>query len=156
MNKNSYIAEGYNAVTPSLAFKGTSEAIEWYKNVFGANEKMRMEGPNKKVMHAELTIGDSIIFLAEEDPQFNNKSPKTLGGNSMKLYVYLPDVDATIKKAKENRAKVIKPAEDQFYGDRCGLIEDPFGYEWSIATHVKEVSEKEMKKAMEEMAHQNA
>ena len=156
MNKNSYIAEGYNAVTPSLAFKGTSEAIEWYKNVFGAKEKMRMEGPDKKVMHAELTIGDSIIFLAEEDPQYNNKSPKTLGGNSMKLYVYTPDVDATIKKAKENRAKVIKPAEDQFYGDRCGLIEDPFGYEWSIATHVREVSEKEMKKAMEEMAHQHA
>ena len=156
MNKNSYIAEGYNAVTPSLAFKGTSEAIEWYKNVFGAKEKMRMEGPDKKVMHAELTMGDSIIFLAEEDPQYNNKSPKTLGGNSMKLYVYTPDVDATIKKAKENRAKVIKPAEDQFYGDRCGLIEDPFGYEWSIATHVREVSEKEMKKAMEEMAHQHA
>jgi PhnB protein len=156
MKKNSYIAEGYNAVTPSLAFKGTSEAIEWYKSVFGANEKMRMEGPDKKVMHAELTIGDSIIFLAEEDPQYNNKSPKTLGGNSMKLYVYTPDVDATIKKARENRAKVIKPAEDQFYGDRCGLIEDPFGYEWSIATHVREVSEKEMKKAMEEMAHQHA
>ncbi|HEV8282757.1 MAG TPA: VOC family protein [Chitinophagaceae bacterium] len=156
MNKNSYIAEGYNAVTPSLAFKGTSEAIEWYKNVFGAKEKMRMEGPDKKVMHAELTIGDSIIFLAEEDPQYNNKSPKTLGGNSMKLYVYTPDVDATIKKAEENRAKLIKPAEDQFYGDRCGLIEDPFGYEWSIATHVRDVSEKEMKKAMEEMAHQHA
>jgi PhnB protein len=156
MKKNSYIAEGYNAVTPSLAFKGTSEAIEWYKNVFGAKEKSRMQGPDKKVMHAELTIGDSIIFLAEEDPQFNNKSPKTVGGNSMKLYVYTPDVDATIKKAKENRAKVIKPAEDQFYGDRCGLIEDPFGYEWSIATHVRDVSEKEMKKAMEEMAHQHA
>jgi PhnB protein len=156
MKQNSYIAEGYNAVTPSLAFKGTSEAIEWYKNVFGAKEKSRMQGPDKKVMHAELTIGDSIIFLAEEDPQFNNKSPKTVGGNSMKLYVYTPDVDATIKKAKENRAKVIKPAEDQFYGDRCGLIEDPFGYEWSIATHVRDVSEKEMKKAMEEMAHQHA
>ena len=156
MSKNVYIAEGYNAVTPSLAFKGTSEAIDWYKNVFGAKEKVRMEGPGKKVMHAELTIGDSIIFLAEEDPQYNNKSPKTLGGNSMKLYVYTPDVDATIKKAKENKAKVIKPAEDQFYGDRCGLIEDPFGYEWSIATHVRDVSEKEMKKAMEEMAHQHA
>jgi len=152
MTKTSYIAEGYNAVTPSLAFKGTSEAIEWYKNVFGAKEKMRMEGPDKKVMHAELTIGDSIIFLAEEDPQYNNKGPRTLGGNSMKLYVYTPDVDATVKKAKENRAKVVKPAEDQFYGDRCALIEDPFGYEWSLATHVRDVSEKEMKKAMEEMA----
>ena len=156
MKKNSYIAEGYNAVTPSLAFKGTDEAIEWYKNVFGAQEKLRMEGPDKKIMHAELSIGDSIIFLAEENPQFNNKGPKTVGGNSMTLYVYSPDVDATIKKATDNRAKVIKAAEDQFYGDRCGQIEDPFGYAWTIATHVKDVSPAEMKKAMDEMAHEHA
>jgi PhnB protein len=156
MKKESYIAEGYNTITPSLAFKGTDTAIEWYKNVFGAKEKMRMEDPGKKVLHAELTIGDSIIFLAEEDPKMNNKGPKTVGGNSMTLYVYTPDVDATIKKARDNRAKVIMAAADMFYGDRVGHIEDPFGYAWTIATHVKDVSEKEAKKAMEEMAHEPA
>ena len=144
MNKKSYIPEGYNAVIPALAFHGADAAIKWYKNVFNANERMRFENPDKTVAHAELGLGDSVIMLAEENVEFN-KSPQTLKGNSVNLCVYVPDVDATIKKAV-----------DQFYGDRSGRIEDPFGYLWIISTHVKDVSQEEMKKAMDAMAHEHA
>jgi uncharacterized glyoxalase superfamily protein PhnB len=156
MKKTSYIAEGYNAITPSLAFQGAGAAITWYKSVFGAEERMRMDAPDKTILHAELKIGDSLLFLADENPQYNNKSPKRTNGNSITLYVYVPDVDATVKKAQANNARLIQAPEDMFYGDRCGRIEDPFGYEWTVATHVKDVSEVEMKKAMEKMAHEHA
>lgn len=153
MAKVSYIPKGYHNVTPSLAFKGADAAILWYKNVLGAKEKMRMEGPDKKIMHAEVAIGDSMIFLAEENPQYKNKSAKTTNGNSVSLHVYVEDVDDTIKKAVQNGATLTMPATDQFYGDRCGSIDDPFGYTWVLATHVKDVSEKEMNQKAEEMAH---
>jgi len=155
MNKNSYIPEGYNAVIPALAFKGADAAIKWYVNVLGAKEKMRFNSPDGTVAHAEITIGGNVIMLSEENPQFNS-SPKTLKGNSVNLCIYVPDVDAAIKKAVDSKAKLIKPAEDQFYGDRSGRIEDPFGYLWIISTHVKDVSEDEMKKAMDEMAQEHA
>ena len=153
MAKVSYIPKGYHNVTPSLAFKGADAAILWYKNVLGAKEKMRMEGPDKKIMHAEVAIGDSMIFLAEENPQYKIKSAKTTNGNSVSLHVYVEDVDDTIKKAVQNGATLTMPATDQFYGDRCGSIDDPFGYTWVLATHVKDVSEKEMNQKAEEMAH---
>jgi PhnB protein len=154
MNKNSYIPEGYNAVIPALAFKGADAAIKWYKNVFDAKEKMRFDNPDGTVAHAEITVGDCVIMLSEENPEYN-RSPKTLNGNSVNLCIYVPDVDATIKKAIDSKAKLIKPAEDQFYGDRSGRFEDPFGYLWIVATHVKDVSEEDMKKAMDEMMHSN-
>jgi PhnB protein len=153
MNKNDYAPKGYNTVMPALAFKGTDAAIKWYVNIFNAKEKMRMENPDKTIGHAEILIGDSLLFLSEENPQFN-KTPKITGGNSISLYVYMPDVDAVIKKAKDNGAKITMEAEDMFYGDRVGHLEDPFGYEWTIATHVKEVSEKEMQQKMKEMQQQ--
>ncbi len=155
MNKVSYLPEGYNSVIPALAFHGADAAIKWYVSVFGAKEKMRFNSPDGAIAHAEITIGDNVIMVAEENPQFN-RSPKTLKGNSVNLFVYVPDVDATIKKAVDNKAKLIKPAEDQFYGDRVGRLEDPFGYLWIVSTHVKDVSEQEMKKAMDEMAHEPA
>ena len=155
MNKKSYIPEGYNAVIPALTFKGADAAIKWYKNVFNAKEKMRFDSPDGTVAHAEIALDDNVIMLSEENLQFNS-SPKTLKGNSVNLCIYVPDVDATIKKAVDNKAKLIKPAEDQFYGDRSGRIEDPFGYLWIIATHVKDVSQEEMKKAMDEMAQEHA
>lgn len=155
MNKVSFMPEGYNAVIPALAFHGAEAAIRWYVNVFGAKEKMRFTNPDGTIAHAEITIGDNVIMLAEENPEFN-RSPKTLKGNSVNLWIYVPDVDTTIKKAVDNKAKLIKPAEDQFYGDRLGRIEDPFGYLWIVSTHVKDVSEQEMKNAMEEMAHEHA
>lgn len=155
MAKTSYIPEGYNAVIPALAFQGADAAIKWYVNVFGAKQKMRFDNPDGTVAHAELTLGGNVIMLSEENPEFNS-TPKTLKGNSVNLCVYVPDVDAIIKKAVDNKAKLVKPAEDQFYGDRSGRIEDPFGYLWVISTHVKDVSEGEMKKAMDRMAHEHA
>jgi PhnB protein len=155
MNKVSYIPQGYNAVIPALAFKGTDAAIKWYVNVFGAKEKMRFDNPDGTIAHAEITIGDNVIMLAEENPEYNS-SPKTLKGNSVNICIYLPDVDAVIKKATANGANLIMPVEDQFYGDRSGRIEDPFGYRWIIATHIKDVSEEEMKKAKREMQHEHA
>ena len=153
MTKTSYIPNGYHNVTPSLAFKGAHEALVWYKNVFGAKEKMRMDGPDKKIMHAELVIGDSMIFLAEENPQMKNKTPQSSNGNSVSLHLYVEDIDGTIKKAVQNGATLTMPASDMFYGDRVGCIDDPYGYTWVLATHVKDVSEKEMNKKAEEMAH---
>src|SRR5215471_3663729 len=144
MNKNSFIPQGYNAVTPALAFKGADAAISWYKTIFGAKERMRFENPDKTIAHAELTIGESVIMLSEENPDYN-QSPKTLNGNSVNLFVYVPDVDATIKKAENNKALVIQAAKNEFYGDRSARIEDPFGYRWIISTHVRDVSEAEMK-----------
>jgi PhnB protein len=155
MNKNAYIPEGYSAIIPALAFKGADAAIKWYKNVFNAKERMRFDNPDGTIAHAEIEIDNNVVMLSEENLQFNS-SPKTLNGNSVNLCVYVPDVDATIKKAVDNKAKLIKPAEDQFYGDRSGRIEDPFGYLWIIATHVKDVSAEEMKKAMSEMAQEHA
>jgi PhnB protein len=153
MEKTSFIPKGYNAVMPSLAFKGADAAITWYKNVFGAKEKARMEGPDKKIMHAELDINGSVIFLADDDPKYKTTTPQVTNGNSIKLYGYVQDIDNTIKKAVQNGASLVMPAEDMFYGDRVGCIDDPFGYTWVLATHIKDVSEKEMYKKMEEMAN---
>ena len=150
MNKYSYIPEGYNAVIPALAFKGADAAINWYVNVFDAKEKMRLDNPDKTVAHAELIIGDSVIMLSEENPQYNNKTPKSVNGNSISLHVYVEDVDDTIKKAVQNGATLLMAPMDMFYGDRVGNIEDPFGYSWVLATHIKTVPEAEMRKKAEE------
>src|ERR1051326_1607015 len=151
MAKNSYIPEGYSAITPSLMFKGTEAAITWYQNVFGAKEKMRMDGPDKKIMHAELKIGDSLIFLGEDNPQSKTKLPSEANGNTISLYIYLPNVNETIKKATQNGAKLVMASQDMFYGDRVGCIEDPFGYTWVIATHIKDVPENEAHRLAEQM-----
>jgi len=153
MNKASYQPNGYNAVIPALAFRGADAAIKWYGSVLGTTEKMRLSMPDGSIAHAEISLGDSVIMVSEENPQYN-KSPKTLNGNSINLFIYVPDVDSVIKKATDNGAKLLMPATDQFYGDRSGRIEDPFGYIWIISTHVKDVSEEEMKKAMNEMMAQ--
>ena len=156
MNKYSYIPEGYNAVSPALAFRGTDAAIKWYVNNLGAKEKMRFNAPDGTIAHAEITIGDDVIMLAEENLQYN-RSPQTLKGNSVNLCVYVQDVDAVVKKATSNGAKLLMPVKDEFYGDRSGRIEDPYGYVWIIATHFKDVTQAEMKKAMDEMmSHQPA
>ena len=156
MAKISYIPKGYHNVTPSLSFNGTDAAIIWYKNVFGAKERMRMDGPDRKIMHAEMTIGDSVIFLAEETPQMKNKTPQSTNGNSVTLHVYVEDIDETVKKAVQNGASLTMPAQDMFYGDRVGCVDDPFGYTWVLATHVKDVSETEMRRKAEEMAKEHA
>jgi len=154
MAKVSYIPKGYNAVIPALAFKGANTALKWYLNVFNAREKMRMDAPDGTIAHAEITIDNNVIMISEENSQYNS-TPKTLGGNSINLCVYVPDVDAVIKKGVANGARLIAEPKDEFYGDRSGRFEDPFGYVWIVSTHIKDVSEQEMHKKMQEMAAHN-
>lgn len=151
MNKVSYIPKEYHSVTPYLIIKGAAQAIEYYKKVFGATQVVRMDGPDGRVGHAELQIGDSRIMLADENPQMGNKSASTIGASPVSLYLYIPDVDSVVKKAAAEGAKIIKPVETQFYGDRSGFIQDPFGHQWGIATHVEDVSEQEMKERMKKV-----
>jgi PhnB protein len=151
MSKVPYIPKGYNTVTPYLVIKGAAKAIDYYKKVFGATVVTRMDGPNGTVGHAELKIGDSMIMLADENPAMGNKSATTIGASPVSLYVYLPDVDKVVEKATAEGAKILKPVQDQFYGDRSGFIQDPFGHLWGIATHVEDVSETEMKERMKKL-----
>jgi PhnB protein len=140
------VPEGYRSLTPYLFIKGAAAAIEFYKNVFGATERMRMPGPDGRVMHAELQIGDSILMLADESPSMGALSPQTIGGSGSLVSVYVADVDAAVAKAVAAGAKVVRPVKDQFYGDRTGGIIDPFGHIWSVATHVEDVTPEEMRK----------
>ena len=156
MSKVPYIPKGYNTVTPYLIIKGAAKAIDYYKNVFGATVVVRMDGPDGRVGHAELKIGDSIIMLADENPQMGAVSATTIGNSPVSLYVYLPDVDRVVEKAKAEGATILKPVQDQFYGDRSGFLQDPFGHRWGIATHVEEVSPQELKERMKKMATQAA
>jgi len=154
MSKVPHIPKGYNTVTPYLVIKGASQAIEYYKKVFGATEIMRMPGPNGTVGHAELKIGDSTIMLADENPSMGqgHTSATTIGGSPISLYVYMKDVDKVFDRAVAEGAKVIKAVQDQFYGDRSGFLQDPFGHLWGIATHVEDVSADEMKERMKKLA----
>jgi PhnB protein len=153
MNKVHYIPEGYNSVTPYLVIKGAAKAIDYYKNVFGATVVVRMDGPDGKVGHAELQIGDSRIMLADENPAMGYRSAETIGASPVSLYVYMPDCDSIVEKAAEQGGKILKPVADQFYGDRSGFFQDPFGHLWGVATHKEDVSAEEMeeraKKAMQ-------
>jgi PhnB protein len=150
------VPEGYHNVTPYLFVRGAARAIEFYKSVLGATERMRMPMPDGRIGHAELQIGDSVIMLADENPQMNIKSPETLGGTSNSLHVYLENVDAIVDRAVKAGAKLLRPVADQFYGDRTGTILDPFGQQWSIGTHIEDVSPEEMEKRMSKMASQAA
>ncbi len=146
------IPAGFHAVTPYLMIKGAASAIEFYKNVFGAAEIMRLAGPDGTIMHAEVKIGDSIVMLAEESIERGNRSPVTLGGTGAYVALYVPDVDAVARKAVAAGAKLLIPVADQFYGDRSGRLEDPFGHIWLIATHKEDVSPEEMQKRFEAIA----
>lgn len=137
-------APGYHSVTPILAIKGAGEAIEFYKRAFNATELYRMASPDGTVMHAEIKIGDSNIMLGEECPEMGALSPGTVGGSPTTLYIYFDDVDAMTKQAMAAGAKELQPVTDQFWGDRSGKIEDPFGYRWGLATHIEDVSPEEM------------
>ena len=142
------VPEGYHNITPYLFVRSAASAIDFYKNIFGATEIMRMPGSNGKIMHAELRIGDSIVMLADENPQTGMMSPQTVGGFSVGMHLYLENVDQVIQKAVESGAKLLRPIKNQFYGDRSGSVLDPFGHMWSVATHVEDVSPEEMRKRM--------
>jgi PhnB protein len=138
--------DGYHNMTPYLIVNGAAKAIEFYTKVFGATEKMRMPSPGGKVGHAELTLGDSMIMLADEHPEIGARAPSAYGGSAVSLMVYVPDVDATVATATAAGAKIVRPVENQFYGDRMGTIADPFGHQWHVATHVEDVPPGELAK----------
>jgi PhnB protein len=151
MSQVKKIPEGYHTITPYLNVNDGAKAIEFYKKAFGAKEIMRMTTPDgKSIAHAELEIGDSKLMLADEIAEMKNPSPATLGGSSGGVFLYVEDVDKTFGQAVAAGAKTVYPVEDQFWGDRHGSIEDPFGHRWSISTHVKDLSPEEMKKAAED------
>ena len=140
------IPKGYHAVTPYLSVQGAAAAISFYKKVFGAKEIMRMPGPRGTIGHAEIQIGDSRIMLADEFPEMNFRSPRSVGGTPVTIHLYVQDVDKVAKKAIAAGAKILRPVTDQFYGDRTGSVEDPFGHVWHLATHIEDVPMKELKK----------
>ena len=144
------IPDGYPRVTPYLCIDGAAAGIEFYKTVFGATERMRMPAPEGKVGHAELQIGDSVIMLSDEFPEMGVTSPRTVGGSPVGLSVYVEDVDAVYERAVEAGATALRPVENQFYGDRSGQFEDPFGHKWNVATHVEDVAPDEMARRMGE------
>lgn len=148
------IPKGYNVVTPYLSIRGAAQAIDFYKQAFGAKEVMRMPGPEGKLRHAEIRIGDSKIMLADEYEAMNFLSPQARGGTPVHIHLYVKDVDATVAKAVALGGKVVRPVQDQFYGDRSGSIEDPFGHIWHVATHKRDVPAAEMKRKAAEMAKQ--
>jgi PhnB protein len=148
------IPEGYHTLTPFLTVRDAVRAIEFYKEAFGAKERGVMKGPDGKVMHAELMIGDSIIMLSDEFPEYGALSPQSSGGASMGLHIYLDGVDAAFDRAVKAGAQVEMPVTDQFWGDRYGKLKDPFGHKWSIATHTKDMSSDEMKRSMDEAMSQ--
>jgi PhnB protein len=145
------IPEGFHTVTPHLICAGAAEAIEFYKKAFGAVELSRMPGPDGKIMHATIRIGDSVIMLNEEMPQWESFGPKHFKGSPVRIHLYVENADAAFEQAVRAGAKVTMPLDDMFWGDRYGKLEDPFGHEWSIGTHVREVGAEEMQKAMEQM-----
>jgi PhnB protein len=145
------IPAGYHNVTPYLVIKGAAAAIDFYKKVFGAIEVMRMPQPDGRIGHAELKFGDSFVMLADEFPEMEVVSPKTLGNSPVGLLLYVDDVDAAVERAVALGATIKKPVEDQFYGDRTGTIEDPFGHKWTVAVHVEDVPPEEMQRRMAAM-----
>jgi PhnB protein len=143
------IPDGYHSVTPYLIVDGAARALEFYKKAFGAEETVRMPGPDGRIGHAEVRIGDSVVMLADENPEAGARSPKTIGGSPITLFVYVDDVDKVFARAVEFGATVQRPLANQFYGDRTGGVIDPFGHVWYLATHIEDVSPDEMKRRMQ-------
>jgi len=156
MSNVKHIPEGYPQVSPYLYVDGADQAIEFYSTVFGARERVRMGAPQNKVGHAELEIGDSLVMLADESPEMGALSPKSVGGTPVAISVYVDDVDAVFERAMQAGAKSLRPVEMQFYGDRAGQFEDPFGHRWSVATHVEDVPPDEMRRRAAEMEQRMA
>ena len=146
------IPEGMHSVTPHLVCAGAAQAIEFYKQAFGATELARLPGPQGRIMHAAVRIGDSTVMLADEMPEWGSLGPKSLKGSPVTIHLYVPDADAFVARAAKAGAKVTMPVAEQFWGDRYGKVEDPFGHHWSVATHVRDVTGDEMKQAMQKMA----
>ncbi|MGQ0834694.1 MAG: VOC family protein [Gammaproteobacteria bacterium] len=150
------IPDGYHSVTPYLVMRDASRAIDFYKRALGATELFRFDAPGGKIGHAEIRIGDSVIMLADEHPDMGYRGPQSLGGSAVSLMVYVDDADSQFRRAVDAGAKVKQPLKDQFYGDRSGTIEDPFGHVWTIATHKEDLSSEEVMKRAEEYTRKAA
>ena len=140
------IPDGYHSVTPYLIVNGAADALEYYKKAFGATELFRMPAPEGKIGHAEIKIGDSPIMLADECPEMGYKSPQSLGGSPVSIMIYVDDVNMTFSQAVAAGGKEQRPVKDQFYGDRSGTLEDPFGHVWHVATHKEDIAPDEMER----------
>jgi PhnB protein len=147
------IPDGYNSVTPYLIVDDAERAIQFYAEAFGAEEKFRLP-MGEKIGHAEIKIGDSFVMLADEFPDMGHLGPNTRGGPTSSILLYVEDVDSAFKQALNAGAKEQRPVQDQFWGDRMGTLTDPFGHQWSLATHVEDVSEEEMQARMEQFSKQ--
>jgi uncharacterized glyoxalase superfamily protein PhnB len=151
------IPDGFHSVTPHLIVKDAGKALDFYVRAFGATERVRMPGPDGGIMHAEMSIGDSIVMLGEERPDMDSRGPLSLGGSSVSLMIYCDDADAMFKRATAAGASVKMPIDDVFWGDRYGQVIDPFGHVWSIGTHKKDLTPAEMKQGAQEFfAHTHA
>lgn len=143
------IPEGYHSATPYLIVNGAAEAIDFYKRAFGATELLRMADRKGAVAHAEIRIGDSVIMLADENPNVGYRGPRSLGGSTVSILLYVTDVDGTFERAVKAGARAQRPVANQFYGDRSGTLEDPFGHFWTISTHVEDIAPDEMQRRVE-------
>ncbi len=152
--KVKYVPKGYNNITAAIAVNGAAKAIDFYKKVFNAKVRLKFNGPGDSIAHSEIEIGDSVLMLSDEDPNYNH-SPQSLGNSTVVFNLYVKDVDKKIQKALKYGAKLLMPATDQFYGDRSGRIQDPFGHVWVLSTHIEDVSNKEMNKRFKEFMKQN-
>jgi PhnB protein len=149
-NRANPIPKGYHSVTPYLTVNDAARAIDFYQRAFGAQEVMRMDGPNGKIGHAEIKIGDSIVMLADEMPGMGARSPLSLGGTTAGVMLYVENADTVFNQAVSAGAQVESPLADMFWGDRYGRLKDPFGHSWSVATHIEDVAPAEMSKRMQE------
>jgi PhnB protein len=145
-NKAKAIPEGYHTVTPYLTVRNAAAALDFYKRAFGADEVFRVADPQGKIGHAEIRVGDSAIMLSDEFPDMGAQSPEAIGGSPVMLHLYVENVDALVQRAVDAGAKLERPVADQFYGDRGGMVVDPFGHKWWIATHVEDVPPEEVEK----------
>jgi PhnB protein len=146
------VPEGYHNLTPYLIVKGAAQALEFYQKAFGGTEIMRMPAPEGKIGHAEIKFGDSHLMLSDEAPEMGYRGPQSPGGSPVSLLLYVEDVDRTVERAIAGGAKLVRPIENKFYGDRAGTLNDPFGHTWHIATHIEDVSPEEMKKRVDALA----
>jgi PhnB protein len=149
------IPDGMHTLTPHIVCADANGAIDWYKKAFSAVELSRMPGPDGKLMHGAVRIGDSVMMLAEEMPSWNSLGPNSLKGSPVYLHLYVPDVDASIAQAVAAGATATMPATDMFWGDRYGQVQDPYGHKWSIATHTRDMTPEQMNEAMKQMGQQD-
>jgi len=150
-SKTSYLPQGYHNVTPYLIIDGAAAALDFYRTAFGAQEVMRMPSPDGRIGHAEILVGTSHVMLADEHPDMGYRGPQAYGGTPVSLMVYVPDVDATFAKAISAGATELRAIANQFYGDRSGTLQDPFGHVWTISTHVEDVSPEEIERRLAAM-----